>query len=81
MSGQFFMGLGHEDAAGLRSPLRASHDGSPEQAIEEAISRKPKGADLIIDRRHNHPAVGRHMSMTGGGHLAQVNEARERLFD
>ena len=36
------------------------------QAIDDAISRKPKGHDFIIDRRHNTPAVGRHMSVTGG---------------
>jgi cyclic pyranopterin phosphate synthase len=35
-------------------------------AIREAISRKPKGHDFIIDRRHNRPAVARHMSVTGG---------------
>ena len=28
--------------------------------------RKPKGHDFIIDRRHNKPAVSRHMSVTGG---------------
>jgi cyclic pyranopterin phosphate synthase len=35
-------------------------------AIEEAIARKPKGHDFVIDRRTKRPAVGRHMSMTGG---------------
>ena len=35
-------------------------------AIAEAISRKPKGHDFIIDRRHKGPAVSRHMSVTGG---------------
>ena len=35
-------------------------------AIDEAITRKPKGHDFIIDRRHNKPAVSRHMSVTGG---------------
>ena len=35
-------------------------------AIHEAIARKPKGHDFIIDRRHTGPAVGRHMSVTGG---------------
>ena len=36
------------------------------QAIAEAIARKPKGHDFIIDRRHSRPAVSRHMSVTGG---------------
>ena len=35
-------------------------------AIDEAISRKPKGHDFVIDRRAQKPAVGRHMSTTGG---------------
>jgi len=35
-------------------------------AIAEAISRKPKGHDFIIDRRHQRPALARHMSVTGG---------------
>jgi GTP 3',8-cyclase len=37
-----------------------------EQAIVEAIARKPKGHDFIIDRRHSRPALSRHMSVTGG---------------
>ena len=36
------------------------------RAMEEAISRKPKGHDFVIDRRRARPAVGRHMSVTGG---------------
>jgi cyclic pyranopterin phosphate synthase len=35
-------------------------------AIDEAITRKPKGHDFVIDRLHRGPAVGRHMSVTGG---------------
>ena len=35
-------------------------------AIDEAIGRKPKGHDFIIDRRRHGPAVSRHMSVTGG---------------
>ena len=66
-TGTLYMCLGQEDAADLRSPLRASKDNALlHTAIEEAISRKPKGHDFIIDRRHRGPAVRRHMSMTGG---------------
>ncbi|HEY8382680.1 MAG TPA: GTP 3',8-cyclase MoaA [Microvirga sp.] len=66
-TGKLYMCLGQEDAADLRSPLRASESNERlEQAIEEAIARKPKGHDFIIDRRRNTPAVGRHMSVTGG---------------
>ena len=32
----------------------------------EAIGRKPKGHDFIIDRRNSGPAVSRHMNVTGG---------------
>jgi GTP 3',8-cyclase len=59
--------LGHEDAADLRRPLRASaDDGLLAAAIDRAIGLKPKGHDFIIDRRHNQPSVSRHMSVTGG---------------
>ena len=59
--------LGHEDAADLRKPLRASADNDLlASAIDRAIGLKPKGHDFIIDRRHNRPSVSRHMSVTGG---------------
>ena len=66
-TGTLYMCLGQEDAADLRSPLRASEsDGPLQAAIGEAISRKPKGHDFVIDRRHNKPSLARHMSVTGG---------------
>jgi cyclic pyranopterin phosphate synthase len=66
-TGTLFMCLGQEDAADLRAPLRLSESDEPlDMAIAEAISRKPKGHDFIIDRRHQRPAVSRHMSVTGG---------------
>ncbi len=66
-TGTLFMCLGQDDAADLRAPLRASDDDEAlKQAIREAITRKPKGHDFIIDRRRDQPAVGRHMSVTGG---------------
>jgi cyclic pyranopterin phosphate synthase len=66
-TGTLFMCLGQEDAADLRAPLRASEaDDLLNAAIAEAISRKPKGHDFIIDRDHKRPALARHMSMTGG---------------
>jgi cyclic pyranopterin phosphate synthase len=66
-TGTLFMCLGQEDAADLRTPLRHSEgDAALEGAIRKAIDRKPKGHDFIIDRRHNRPAVSRHMSVTGG---------------
>ena len=66
-TGTLYMCLGQEDAADLRTPMRQSEgDGALEDAIREAISRKPKGHDFIIDRRHQRPALARHMSVTGG---------------
>jgi GTP 3',8-cyclase len=66
-TGTLYMCLGQDDAADLRAPLRASEsDELLEAAMREAISRKPKGHDFIIDRRHTRPAVARHMSVTGG---------------
>jgi cyclic pyranopterin phosphate synthase len=66
-TGTLYMCLGQEDAADLRAPLRASEsDELLEGAILEAIGRKPKGHDFIIDRSHHGPAVPRHMSVTGG---------------
>ncbi|MDF1794856.1 MAG: GTP 3',8-cyclase MoaA [Thalassobaculaceae bacterium] len=66
-TGTLYMCLGQDDAADLREPLRAgTDDGELHAAIREAITRKPKGHDFIIDRRHRGPAVSRHMSVTGG---------------
>ena len=66
-TGQLYMCLGQEDKADLRAPLRASKDDALlSAAIDEAIGRKPKGHDFVIDRRAAKPAVARHMSVTGG---------------
>lgn len=66
-TGTLYMCLGQNDAADLRSALRASDDDALLNAtIDEAITRKPKGHDFIIDRTHKRPAVARHMSVTGG---------------
>jgi cyclic pyranopterin phosphate synthase len=66
-TGTLYMCLGQADAADLRKPLRASDDDGPlRAAIEEAIARKPKGHDFVIDRRHARPALSRFMSVTGG---------------
>ena len=66
-TGTLYMCLGQDDSADLRTALRNSEDGELlVQAIHEAISRKPKGHDFMIDRRRTTPAVDRHMSVTGG---------------
>ena len=66
-TGTLYMCLGQDDAADLRRVLRSgATEAELDQAILEAIGRKPKGHDFVIDRRTTAPSVGRHMSMTGG---------------
>ena len=66
-TGTLFMCLGQDDAADLRRVLRSgASEAELDAAILEAIGRKPKGHDFVIDRRSTAPSVGRHMSMTGG---------------
>jgi cyclic pyranopterin phosphate synthase len=66
-TGTLYMCLGQDDAADLRTPLRAhADDAALDKAILEAISRKPASHDFVINRRQSRPAVARHMSVTGG---------------
>ena len=66
-TGTLYMCLGQDDAADLRGALRASEGNElVAAAIDEAITRKPKGHDFVIDRTTKRPAVSRHMSVTGG---------------
>ncbi len=67
-TGMLYMCLGQDDAADLRNVMRShpTSDDALHLAITEAISRKPKGHDFIIDRTTKKPAVSRHMSVTGG---------------
>lgn len=67
-TGTLYMCLGQDDAADLRRPLRdpSVDEAGLRAAILDAIARKPKGHDFVIDRGRNRPAVARHMSVTGG---------------
>ena len=66
-TGTMYMCLGQTNAADLKNPLRADHSNDLlDTAIDEAISRKPKGHDFVIDRRRPQAALKRHMSVTGG---------------
>ena len=66
-TGTLYMCLGQDDAADLRAALRASPENTLlDDTITQAIARKPKGHDFVIDREAERPAVGRHMSVTGG---------------
>ncbi len=65
-TGTLYMCLGQEDAADLRTPLRASADDTLlHAAIDAAIARKPKGHDFVIGRE-DRPRIARPMSLTGG---------------
>ena len=63
-TGTLYMCLGQSDAADLRAPLRNGTNLAA--VIEEAVARKPRGHDFVIDRRSARPALDRHMSVTGG---------------
>ena len=66
-TGTLYMCLGQDDAADLRCVLRTgASEATLEAAIRDAITRKPKGHDFIIDRAAAAPSIGRHMSVTGG---------------
>ena len=67
-TGELFMCLGQEDMADLRAPLRNYPDTEAplQDAIREAISRKPKGHDFDYSRQTVDGRVTRHMSHTGG---------------
>jgi len=66
-TGTLFMCLGQDDAADLRAAIRSSEsDDLLHATIDEAIGRKPKGHDFVIDRQNSRPSVARHMSVTGG---------------
>ncbi|GAA0580518.1 GTP 3',8-cyclase MoaA [Caenispirillum bisanense] len=66
-TGTLYMCLGQEDAADLRAVIRATEsDDALHAALDDAIARKPKGHDFIIDRGAPRFSVARHMSVTGG---------------
>ena len=67
-TGKLYMCLGQEDMADLRTPLRANSkaDLQLEQAIRDAIDRKPKGHDFDYSRQRPDGQMSRHMSHTGG---------------
>jgi cyclic pyranopterin phosphate synthase len=66
-TGTLYLCLGQDDKAEFRPLLRSgASDAELEAAIREAVTRKPKGHDFIIDRREDAPSVTRHMSVTGG---------------
>jgi GTP 3',8-cyclase len=66
-TGKLFMCLGQDEDADLHAPLRASEtDELLIAAIDEAIGRKPKSHEFVIEPGNGGPALARHMSITGG---------------
>jgi GTP 3',8-cyclase len=65
-TGQLFMCLGQDDQVNLRDALRDEGMEGLDAALDRAMLLKPKGHDFVIDRARPQPALGRHMSVTGG---------------
>ena len=66
-TGEMYMCLGQEDKVDLKEPLRKSENNDLlKEKIYEAISKKPKGHDFVIERKKEEKFVPRHMSVTGG---------------
>ena len=66
-TGEMYMCLGQQDRADLKIPLRKSENNQLlKDTIYEAISRKPKGHDFVMERKENENFVPRHMNVTGG---------------
>jgi cyclic pyranopterin phosphate synthase len=66
-TGRLYMCLGQDDNADFRDLLRAGASSAEiDAALDDAMTRKPKGHDFKIDRRCGKPAVERRMSVTGG---------------
>ena len=66
-TGEMYMCLGQQDKADLKTPLIKSENNQLlKDAIYEAISRKPKGHDFIINRKKEEKFLPRHMNVTGG---------------
>ncbi|MFV0333017.1 MAG: GTP 3',8-cyclase MoaA [Tropicimonas sp.] len=65
-TGELYMCLGQEDRADLRPSLRDPAAPPLEEAIRNAIARKPKGHDFDYSRQQVAGQMPRHMSHTGG---------------
>ncbi len=66
-TGTLYMCLGQDDAVDLRTPLRLSrNDTLLHKAIEEAIARKPKGHEFVIEEGNTQGVLLRNMNVTGG---------------
>lgn len=66
-AGTLYMCLGQNAAVDLRGPLRADASGGLlTAAIKDAVAKKPKGHDFVLDPICNRPVMARRMNVTGG---------------
>ena len=65
-TGRLYMCLGQDDMVDLRGAIRECGPEALDAALDRAMLLKPKGHDFVLDRDHTAPALGRHMSVTGG---------------
>lgn len=63
--GRLHMCLGHEDSVDLKAAIREGGIEAVDEAIDRALAAKPERHDFRIEAGAA-PAVGRHMSVTGG---------------
>jgi cyclic pyranopterin phosphate synthase len=63
--GKLFTCLGHEDQVDLKTAIRQGGLAGVDSAIDDALAAKPARHDFSVERGAA-PAVGRHMSVTGG---------------
>ncbi|NML04704.1 GTP 3',8-cyclase MoaA [Sphingomonas sp. G-3-2-10] len=63
--GKLHMCLGHDDSVDLKRAIRSGGLAEVDARIAEALALKPERHDFSVERGAA-PAVGRHMSVTGG---------------
>ncbi len=63
-TGKLYLCLGKDNNLDLRDPLRENGIAGLDAALDQAMILKPKGHDF--DHTRKHPAIDRHMSVTGG---------------
>lgn len=66
-TGRIYMCLGQDDFVDLRAAMRGDNpEADLDAALIAAMGAKPEKHDFNMSKRGQNPAVGRHMSMTGG---------------
>ncbi len=67
-TGRIYMCLGQDDHIDLRAAVRETDDpgAALDACLDRALMKKPEKHDFRIDGRGQAPALGRHMSVTGG---------------